>query len=272
MSLWLSARDLLVNSTRRTCDNDPSSYIRDNSLEFQDRLLLVCATSGSNIAGLVRISNFSSLTKRRGGENRKGQNPRRASRGRIDSRLTSRLTVRDVDGEPRTHDIAASSGGVTRCNDGIHENIRGESSRGKLADDLSPSLHAPLRRHCRLWQGKCGVPGIVLFLEIRAGLDVRGDGFGHVGCRLTAVLGLLAHPGGHLIRQAGKHLATCVGELGWSLLLSLSHFLLRSNDDVSRSRTRRNRAQPLPKPSRDRSDDGYKNTSSVLATAQPRTA
>lgn len=52
-------------------------------------------------------------------------------------------------------------------------------------------------------------PGIVLFLEFTAGLGLRGRGF-RLGWQLAAILGLLAHPGGHLIRQAGEHRATYV--------------------------------------------------------------
>lgn len=82
-----------------------------------------------------------------------------------------------------------------------------------------------------------GVPGIILFLEIRADLDVRGGGFGHLGCRLAAILGLLAHPVGHLICQAGEHLATCVGEssAGVCSSLSLSLSLTSSFDQTTTS-------------------------------------
>lgn len=43
------------------------------------------------------------------------------------------------------------------------------------------------------------VPGIVLFLEIRRALGIRRGGF-LLGCLLAAILGLLAHPIGHLIQ------------------------------------------------------------------------
>jgi len=112
-----------------------------------------------------------------------------------------------------------------------------------------------------------GVPGIVLFLEIHGALGLRGGGF-LLGCQLAAIFGLFAHPGGHLICQTGEHSAMCVNGLASESALP-SPF--RSND-VSRLRTRRNRARSSPKPSRDRSDDGYDVISSVLATARLRTA
>lgn len=66
------------------------------------------------------------------------------------------------------------------------------------------------------------IPGIVLFLEITTGFDVRGRGFGF-GWQLAAILGLLAHPGRHLIRQAGEHRATYVerAQESWMRYFSL---------------------------------------------------
>lgn len=71
----------------------------------------------------------------------------------------------------------------------------------------------------RLWQitRERRIPGIVLFLEIRGALDFRGGDL-LLARHLAAVLGLLPHPIGHLIRQAGKHFATCVNELKFAPL------------------------------------------------------
>lgn len=86
------------------------------------------------------------------------------------------------------------------------------------------------------------VPGIVLFLEIRGVLVLRRGCF-LLGCQLAAILGLLAHPGGHLIRQAGEHYATFVDGVSSvkftaaaaaapPVCFSLSLLILERNDDV----------------------------------------
>ena len=107
---------------------------------------------------------------------------------------------------------------------GIHDNIR-----GGLADELPPPSCRPTSPRFNDVAGygrtrTAHIPGIVLFLEIRAGLNLRRSRFRHIGCRLSAaVLGLLAHPGRHLIRQAREHLATYVNEIEISpLCLSFS--------------------------------------------------
>jgi len=65
-----------------------------------------------------------------------------------------------------------------------------------------------------------GIPGVVLFLEIHGALGLRGGGF-LLGCQLAAIFGLFAHPGGHLICQAGEHSAMCVNGLASESALPL---------------------------------------------------
>lgn len=136
------------------------------------------------------------------------------------------------------------------------------------------------QRYCRLWQiTRDGVPGVVLFLEIRGALDFRGGDL-LLARLLAAVLGLLPHPIGHLIRQAGKHLATYVNELAPEVCTSPSLSLFLSYRFISLSRSllpvdvtriaesNANVAEALAGPEWRR----YDVISSALATAQPRTA
>lgn len=118
------------------------------------------------------------------------------------------------------------------------------------------AMHDRLQAECRV----AYIPGVVLFLEITASLGFRGRGFG-LGWQFAAILGLLAHPGGHLVRQAGEHRATYVWRareswMLYSFSLSSSHSLFQLND-VSLFRMAVESSRTVTKPSRDRNDDEY---------------
>lgn len=181
-----------------------------------------------------RVSNFSSSSARREGENL------REIAGMIDSRKLTILATQFV-----TRDVSRWIGTVRWrvTTEWIRENNRGASRR-----PATPSLPARRRPVAGYGRTERRIPGVVLLLEIPAGLDIRGRRFGHVGCRFAAILTLLAHPVGHLIRQAGEHRHCDVRRRARLKSAPFSFFLTsspRSNDDDddddSRLRIRRNR-------------------------------